>query len=78
MLVRPDARAALLDLLDLLDLLQLHEARDAAQQLQLGVQALGDAHVREPDLPDEVQLLSLGHVVRAGHLATGKEGKGEG
>jgi hypothetical protein len=41
---------------------QQRQARDAAHQLQLRIEALGDAHVREPYLPDKVQLLGLGHV----------------
>jgi hypothetical protein len=48
--------------------LQLAETSNTAQELQLRVEALGDAHVGEADLADEVQLLRLGHVQRARHL----------
>lgn len=64
-LLLPKHRAAAVDL-------QLAEARHAAQQLQLRVEALGDAHVREADFPDKVQLLWLRHVHRARHLQGGR------
>lgn len=48
-------------------MLQRAQPRHTPHQLQLGIQPFRDAHMGEPDFPDELQFLRFRHVHSAGH-----------